>query len=165
MSLWVTFLLFISSLQANIHTFYFAPNSFLPHPPSSLCVSDTGEGGSCSPPRGGAGSVPAADRAKSGSSSCSTNLLPLWTGQDLSVHLSRTRPGSSLDCDTIGLDTSPPHPRGWHEGTWGMEGAQRRQREMGNDQGEGEREAVTAEGEKGHTDARYCAWWAEESAD
>lgn len=27
---------------------------------------------------------------------------------------------------------------------------------MGDQQGEGEREAVTAEGEKGHADARYC---------
>lgn len=140
------------------------PASFLP-----LCVSDPRKGGVGSPPRSGAGSVPAADRAEPGSSasssSCSTNLLPLRPGQDLPGHLSWTRPGSPLDRDAIDPYASPPHPRGRHEGPRGVEGAQQWQREMGGHQGEGEREAVAAEGAEGHTDARDRARWAEGCTD
>lgn len=156
----------LSSLQSSIHTFIFLTmlpsllSSFLP-----LCVSDPSKGGGGSPTRSGAGSVPAPDRAEPGSSSssCFSTLLPHRTSQDLPGHLSWTCPGSSLHRDTIGPDASSPHPRGRHEGPWGMEGAQRRQREMGDHKREGEREAVTAEGAEGDTDACYCARWAEGS--
>ena len=130
-----------------------------------LCPSDPGEGGRGSPPRSGAGSVPASDGAESGSSPCAPDLLPLGTGHHLPVHLRRTFPGSPFNRDPIGPDAASPNPGGWHEGAWGMEGAQRRQREVGDHQGEGEREAVPAEGEEGDTDARHRPRWAEGSVE
>lgn len=162
MCLWVLFFPSLFHLYNQASSLLFVPQYL---PPSlsflHLCVSDPGEGSSCSPTWSGARSVPAADWADSGSPHCSPDLLPPRTGKDILVHLSWPLASSSFNCGRVSPDASPPHPWGWHEGTWRMEGAQRRQREMGDHKGEGEREAVTAEGAEGDTDACYCAWWAQ----
>lgn len=133
-----------------------SPLTFLP-----LRMSDSGEGGGGSPPGGGARSVPATDGAESGPSLRPPDLVPPWRCPDLPVHLSGTRPRSSLNRDSVGPDASSSHSGRWHEGSGGMEGAQLRQGEMGHHQGAGEREAVAAERTEGHADARHRTRWAE----
>lgn len=99
----------------------------------SLWVSDPCERGSGSPTWEWARPVPAPDWAKPSSSSCcSSNLLPVWAGQDLSGHFNWTCPSCSLSCDTINPFASLTHPWQLHEGPRGMEGTQWSQRTMGN---------------------------------
>lgn len=135
------------------------PRRLPPSPPAllPLCLPDLGEGGGRAPPRSGTGTIPVPHRAEPGSSPHVPARLPLRTGQDLPVHLSGTRPCLALHRGAVGSDAPPTHPRGRHAGPRGLEGAQRKQRQRGERQGEGEREAVAAEGAEGDTDARHCA--------
>lgn len=132
-------------------------------PPSSPCLSppallDVSEGGGGAPPGGGAGGAwfPVPVRPEPPPASPPS---PLRTShQDLPFYLGGARAlPVTVGGTTLRPRTPPCHLRGRHEWPRAMEGAQCRQGEGSDGEGEGERDPVAAEGEEGDPDAGYRA--------